>query len=86
MTPSRHSPSHPLPKLYGYINTTSQLQIIRAASSFGYNFERVVFPGQRLLFEGLPGFDLEVYTNDSSQDIFINKIPDIGLEVTQLNP
>lgn len=85
MTPSRHSHSRPLPKLYFYINTTSQLQIIRAVRTSGYDFEKVIFPGQRFLFEGLPGFDLKVYINDPSQNLFIKKIPDIDLELTQLN-
>lgn len=68
-------------KLYSYINNTSRLQIIRIVNHPARYFERVVFPGQRLLFESPPDFELEIYTNDTSQAILIKKIPSFSLEV-----
>ena len=48
-----------------YTNTTSQLQIARIAPS-GLSFERVVFPGQRLLFNAQPEAQLEIYVSTKS--------------------
>ncbi|NJO39193.1 MAG: DUF1830 domain-containing protein [Cyanobacteria bacterium CRU_2_1] len=46
-----------------YINDTSDVQIIRAMSGVGCHFERVVFSGERILFEALPESYLEVYAS-----------------------
>lgn len=46
-----------------HANTTSKLQIARIANIPGCRFERVVFPGQRLLFEAQPNAELEIYNN-----------------------
>lgn len=46
-----------------YANTTSKLQIARIANIPGCRLERVVFPGQRLLFEALPNAELEIYSS-----------------------
>ena len=45
-----------------YTNTTKFLQITRSKDNPAWNFERIVFPGERLLFEALPNVMLEVYT------------------------
>ncbi len=45
-----------------YVNTTSQIQILRISSIPGWYFERAVFPRQRLMFEATPEAQLEVYT------------------------
>ncbi|MBV9385022.1 MAG: DUF1830 domain-containing protein [Chroococcidiopsidaceae cyanobacterium CP_BM_ER_R8_30] len=44
-----------------YTNTTKFLQITRSEDSPAWQFERIVFPGERLLFEALPKAKLEVY-------------------------
>lgn len=46
-----------------YINTTSQLQIVRSANIPNWHFERIVFPGERFLFEAPPAGRLEIHTN-----------------------
>ena len=52
-----------------YINTTSQVQVIRITDSPKFNFERVIFPGQREMFDaGIEGF-LEVCTETNSSFI-----------------
>jgi DNA-directed RNA polymerase specialized sigma24 family protein len=35
-----------------YVNATSQIQVARITNIPKWYFERVVFPGQRLIFEG----------------------------------
>ena len=50
------------PILCCYINATSELQIARIANIANWYFERVVFPGQRLLFTAVPEANLEIYT------------------------
>lgn len=58
----------PLPKdssdpiLCCYINATSQIQIARITNIPNWYFERVVFPGQRLVFEAMPQAQLEIHT------------------------
>lgn len=45
-----------------YLNHTSQIQVVRITNITSWYFERVVFPGQRLLF-GAPGdAHLEIHT------------------------
>jgi hypothetical protein len=59
---------HPVPThcsnriLCCYVNVTTQVQIARIANIPEWYFERVVFPGQRLLFEAPPEAKLEIYT------------------------
>lgn len=50
--------------LCGCANTSKHLQIIRIANIPDWYFERVVFPGQRLLFEAPREAELEVYTRN----------------------
>lgn len=45
-----------------YVNSTSFLQIARSANVSNWYFERVIFPGERLLFEALPDAQLEIHT------------------------
>ena len=37
-----------------YVNATSQIQVARITNIRNWYFERVVFPGQRLVFESVP--------------------------------
>ena len=43
-----------------YLNTTNKLQIARITNIPDWYFERMVFPGERFLFEALPEAQLEV--------------------------
>ena len=49
-----------------YMNVTNQLQIARISDVPNWYFERVVFPGQRLLFEAPPAAHLEIHTGTPS--------------------
>jgi hypothetical protein len=50
--------------LCSYINVTTRIQIIRITNTPNLNLERVVFPGQRLMFEAVPAANLEVHTSE----------------------
>lgn len=46
-----------------YINDTNNMQIIRLLSVVKCEFERVVFSGERILFNAVPESYLEVYSS-----------------------
>lgn len=54
------------PILCCYVNATSQIQIARISDIPNWYFERVVFPGQTLLFESPPEAHLEIHTGMAS--------------------
>lgn len=45
-----------------YQNRTPDLQILRISNIANGYFERVTFPGDRLLFEAVPEAQLEIYS------------------------
>ncbi len=47
---------------YLYVNATSRLQVVRIENVPEWQFERVVFPGQRLFIEVKPDAVLDVYS------------------------
>jgi hypothetical protein len=49
-----------------YRNPTPSLQVIRSTRSSRWRFERVVFPGQRLMFEAIGGAELAVYSRQAA--------------------
>lgn len=65
-----------------YINATSKIQIARIANISSWYFERVVFPGQRLLFEALPNAQLEIHTGMMATAILSDQIPCDRLRVS----
>lgn len=73
--------THLSQRLYSYINDTSVLQIIRVVNHANWYYERIVFPGQRLLFEAPPGVELEVHTSDMGRGVLVKTIPGFHLEV-----
>jgi hypothetical protein len=74
---------HSVKILCYYINATSQLQIAKITDIPGCYFERVVFPGQRLLFEALPTATLEIFSGSMASSLLIDKISCQKLEVRQ---
>lgn len=58
-----------------YINATSKIQIARITNISDWYFERVVFPGQRLIFETLPKGLLEIHTGMIASAILSDTIP-----------
>jgi hypothetical protein len=65
-----------------YINATSKIQIARITNIQNWYFERVVFPGQRLLFEALPEGQLEIHTGMIASSILSDTIPCIQIQIT----
>lgn len=59
------------------------MQIARVGNLANLNFERVIFPGDRLLFEAVPEAQLEVYTSQTGRQILLNKIPCDRLRVSE---
>ncbi len=58
-----------------YVNATSHIQIARITNIPNWYFERVVFPGQRLVFEALSEALLEIHTGMMASAILSDTIP-----------
>lgn len=58
-----------------YVNATSQIQIARITNIPNWYFERVVFPGQRLVFESHPNGILEIHSGIMASAILSDTIP-----------
>lgn len=65
-----------------YENLTSQIQLARIGNIPHRVNERLVFPGQRLLFESLPDAFLEVHTCTTEMKL-LERIPCLRLQVNQ---
>lgn len=69
--------------LCGYVNPTSQIQVTRITNISHWHFERVVFPGEHLLFESVPDAQLEIHTSRHASTILADKIQCVRLQVNQ---
>jgi hypothetical protein len=58
-----------------YVNATSKIQVVRITNIPNWYFERVVFPGQRLVFEALPQAQLEIHSGMMASAILADTIP-----------
>ena len=58
-----------------YVNATSKMQVVRITNVHNWYFERVVFPGQRLMFEALSEAQLEIHTGMMASAILSDTIP-----------
>ncbi|MGG6296282.1 DUF1830 domain-containing protein [Leptolyngbya sp. AN02str] len=58
-----------------YVNATSKMQVARITNIPNWYFERVVFPGQRLMFEALPQAMLEIHCGVMASAILSDTIP-----------
>ncbi len=66
-----------------YVNATNQIQIARITNIPNWYFERVVFPGQRLLFEALSDAHLEIHTGMMASAILSDTIACSSLSVPE---
>ena len=66
-----------------YANVTNQIQIARITNIVNFNFEGIVFPGQRLMFESVLNAQLEIYTFTISDAILLDKITCKWLRVNE---
>ncbi|MBV8886186.1 MAG: DUF1830 domain-containing protein [Chroococcidiopsidaceae cyanobacterium CP_BM_RX_35] len=71
------------PLLCHYTNSTSKLQIARVANIPSWYFERVLFPGQHLLFKAPHSAELEIYTGELSSIMLVDKLPCEHLRVKE---
>ena len=74
-------PDQPEPILCCYVNATSKMQVVRVTNICNWYFERVVFPGQRLMFEAVPEAQLEIHTGMMASAILSDTIPCTRLAV-----
>jgi len=58
-----------------YVNATSHIQIARITNIANWYFERVVFPGQRLVFEAMSEALVEIHTGMMASAILSDTIP-----------
>lgn len=65
-----------------YVNATSKIQVARITNVPNWYFERVVFPGQRLMFEAIPEAQLEIHTGMMASAILSDTIPCERLRVS----
>ncbi|MBD2307722.1 DUF1830 domain-containing protein [Chroococcidiopsis sp. FACHB-1243] len=74
---------HPQQVLCGYMNTTNLIQVARIANISNWYFERVVFPGQRLLFHAPPDAYLEIHTGKMASAVLSDKISCQSLQIEE---
>lgn len=77
---------YPDPILCYYRNPTRQMQIIRIDNIPNWNFKRVVFPGQHLLFEAVPEGKSEIYVVERGKEKLAYTISCYSLKVQELQP
>ena len=65
-----------------YINATSRIQIARITNIPNWYFERVVFPGQRLVFEAMAEAQLEIHCGMMATAILSDTIPCTDLKMS----
>jgi hypothetical protein len=66
-----------------YVNATSKIQIARISNIPNWYFERVVFPGQRLVFEAFSEAVLEIHCGMMASAILSDKIPCTRLQIVE---
>ena len=66
-----------------YVNATNQIQIARITNVENWYFERVVFPGQRLVFETLSNAFLEIHSGMMASSILSDTIPCKRLSINE---
>ncbi|MEG4234625.1 DUF1830 domain-containing protein [Microcoleus sp. Pol11C3] len=66
-----------------YANATNLTQVVRIGNIPNWYFERVVFPGQRLMFEAAAEAVLEIHTGAVASAILADKIPCYVLRVIE---
>ncbi|NEQ21074.1 MAG: DUF1830 domain-containing protein [Microcoleus sp. SIO2G3] len=76
---------HPNRILCSYHNPSFDLQIARISNISHWYFERVVFPGDLLLFEAVAGATLEIYSGDDITTLLSDRIPCESLQITTPN-
>ena len=84
LSPLAHPTQEPV--LCCYVNKTSHVEIIRITNVPHWYFERVIFPGQRLIFEAPVMAKLEVHTGTAISSILSETIECSRLQLTSSFP
>ena len=71
------------PILCYYANATHLVQVVRIANIPNWYMEKVIFPGQRLMFEAPAEAVLEIHTGVVASAILSDKIPCYVLRVIE---
>jgi Domain of unknown function (DUF1830) len=66
-----------------YVNATSKMQVARISNIPNWYFERVVFPGQRLVFEAPKEAQMEIHTGMMASAILSDTIPCDRLSISE---
>ncbi|OUL32538.1 hypothetical protein BV372_18880 [Nostoc sp. T09] len=66
-----------------YMNATSKIQVARITNISNWYFERVVFPGQRLVFEAPQEAQMEIHTGMMASAILSDTIPCVRLAINE---
>ena len=66
-----------------YVNATSRIQVARITNIPNWYFERVVFPGQRLVFEAMLEAQLEIHCGMMATAILSDTIPCTDLRMSE---
>jgi len=69
--------------LFCYQNTTSQIQVVRSDRSARQKLEKIVFPGERLLFRDATTSVVEVYSSTATGLTLIDRISCSQLQVLE---
>ncbi len=64
-----------------YRNPSASVQIARISNISHWYFERVIFPGDSLLFEAVAEAKLEIYSGDGITTLLADQIPCNRLQV-----
>lgn len=78
------TPTRPTPSLIlcCYVNATAHIEVVRITNISHWYFERVVFPGQRLLFKAPITAKLEIHTGTSISSILTETVDCQKLRLT----
>ena len=66
-----------------YINQTDSAQVVRISNIDGWQFEKTVFPGQRVAFETVPEAVLEVCTGEMMTAVVCDRIPCLRIRAAE---
>lgn len=66
-----------------YINKTSRVQIVRITNIPLFYWEKVIFPGQRILFEAENEAKMEILQSENATSILADVIPCQRLRMTE---
>ncbi|MEM1254139.1 MAG: DUF1830 domain-containing protein [Cyanobacteria bacterium P01_H01_bin.21] len=68
-----------------YVNSSSKIQVVRVTNISNWYFERVAFPGQRLMFESNAEGQLEIHSGSMASSILEDTIPCVRLKIDQID-